>query len=99
QKIAYTFWSGEFIETKGVSIAQVLYLLGVEPVWDNFGRVYDVRLIPSKELGRPRVDIVIQTSGQFRDLAASRMFLISKAIKMASSAEDKDYQNYVHEGT
>ncbi|MCO5236980.1 MAG: cobaltochelatase subunit CobN [Chitinophagaceae bacterium] len=99
KKVAYTFWSSEFIETNGVSIAQVLYMLGAEPVWDNFGRVDDVRLIPSGELKRPRIDIVIQTSGQFRDLASSRMFLIAKAIDMAANAKDEGYGNSVKEGS
>ena len=31
-KVSYTFWSSEFVETEGVTIAQVLYMLGVEPV-------------------------------------------------------------------
>lgn len=98
EKIAYTFWSSEFLETKGVSIAQALYLLGVEPIWDNFDRVNDVRLIPSEELGRPRIDILIQTSGQFRDLAASRMFLISKALEIASAAKDDKFENKISKG-
>ncbi|MDO4879736.1 MAG: cobaltochelatase subunit CobN [Capnocytophaga sp.] len=99
KKIAYTFWSSEFIETEGVSIAQVLYLLGVEPVWDSFGRVSDVRIIPSEELGRPRIDVVVQTSGQFRDLAASRLFLITKAIEKVSELPEEAYTNQVSAGT
>lgn len=98
RKVSYTLWSSEFIETEGATIAQVLYMLGVEPVRDPFGRVTDLRLIPSKELGRPRIDVVVQTSGQLRDLAASRLFLISRAVKMAAEAEDKEYPNYVAEG-
>ena len=99
KKIAYTFWSSEFVETEGVSIAQALYMLGVEPVWDTFGRVGDIRLIPSEELGRPRIDVVIQTSGQFRDLAASRLFLITKAIEMVSALPQEPYANQVSAGT
>lgn len=98
RKVSYTLWSSEFIETEGATIAQVLYMLGVEPVRDPFGRVTDLRLIPSRELGRPRIDVVVQTSGQLRDLAASRLFLIDRAVKMAASATDKDYPNYVAEG-
>lgn len=98
RKVSYTLWSSEFIETEGATIAQVLYMLGVEPVRDPFGRVTDLRLIPSKELGRPRIDVVVQTSGQLRDLAASRLFLISRAVKMAAEAKDKEYPNYVAEG-
>ena len=67
-KVSYTLWSGEFIETEGATIAQVLYMLGVEPVRDSFGRVSDLRLIPSKELGRKRIDVVVQTSGRSETL-------------------------------
>ena len=57
RKVSYTLWSGEFIETEGATVAQVLYMLGVEPIRDAFGRVTDLRLIPSEELGRPRIDV------------------------------------------
>lgn len=98
RKVSYTLWSSEFIETEGATVAQVLYMLGVEPVRDPFGRVTDLRLIPSEELGRSRIDVVVQTSGQLRDLAASRLFLISRAVKMAAAATDDKYPNYVNEG-
>jgi cobaltochelatase CobN len=99
RKISYTFWSGEFIESEGATIAQVLYMLGVEPVRDAFGRVSDLRLIPSNELGRPRVDVVVQTSGQFRDLGASRLVLISRAVDMAAAAPKGEFDNFVADGT
>ena len=98
RKVSYTLWSGEFIETEGATLAQVLYMLGVEPVRDVFGRVSDLRLIPSGELGRPRIDVVVQTSGQLRDLAASRLFLISRAVEMAAAAKDDLYENFVARG-
>ena len=94
-KVSFTLWSGEFIETEGATIAQVLYMLGVEPIRDSFGRVSDLRLIPSKELGRKRIDVVVQTSGQLRDLAASRLFLINKAVEMAANAKDDAFENEV----
>lgn len=98
RKVSYTLWSSEFIETEGATIAQILYMLGVEPVRDAFGRVTDLRLIPSKQLGRPRIDVVVQTSGQLRDLAASRLFLINKAIEMAANAKGDRYDNLVKAG-
>ena len=98
RKVSYTLWSSEFIETEGATIAQILYMLGVEPVRDALGRVTDLRLIPSKQLGRPRIDVVVQTSGQLRDLAASRLFLINKAIEMAANAKGDKYDNLVKAG-
>ncbi len=96
-KVSFTLWSGSFIESEGATLAQILYLLGVEPVRDRFGRVLDIQLIPQEELNRPRVDVVVQTSGQFRDLAASRLELLQRAILMAAAAPDKG-ENFVAQG-
>lgn len=98
RKVSYTLWSGEFIETGGATIAQALYMLGVEPIRDTFGRVTDLRLIPSAELGRPRIDVVMQTSGQLRDIAASRLFLINRAVEMAANAKEDQFENQVAAG-
>lgn len=99
KKVAFTLWSSEFIRNKGLNIAQAMYLLGVEPVWNASGRVHDVKLIPLKELGRPRIDVIVQTSGQFRDIAASRLSLINKAVMLVASDEEEEYTNYVKEGS
>ncbi len=100
KKIAYSLWGGEFIRNQGMNIGQIFYMLGVEPVRNNYGRVHDVKLIPMQVLKRPRIDVLVQTSGQFRDIAASRINLINKAVHLAAEADDNDeYKNYVKEGT
>ncbi|MBI1976009.1 MAG: cobaltochelatase subunit CobN, partial [Candidatus Omnitrophica bacterium] len=88
KKVAFTLWSSEFVREQGTTIAEILYLLGVEPVRNARGAVYDVRLIPMEKLKRPRIDVVVQTSGQFRDLAASRIYLINRAVELAANAKD-----------
>lgn len=98
QKISFTLWSTNFISTEGATIAQILYLLGVEPVRDGFGNVRSLKLIPMEILKRPRIDIVVQTSGQLRDLASSRLALINSAVLMASEAQDNDSLNFVTKG-
>lgn len=99
KRVNITLWSGAFIESEGASIAQCLYLLGVEPIYDAMGRVNELALIESSKLGRPRIDVVVQTSGQLRDIAASRLFLVSKAVSMAAEAKDDSHKNYVKETT
>ncbi|MDR1202383.1 MAG: cobaltochelatase subunit CobN [Tannerellaceae bacterium] len=99
RKVSYTFWAGEFITTEGATIAQALWMLGVEPVRDGQNRAVDLRLIPSEELGRPRINIVIQISGQLRDIAGSRLKMLTEAIQLASSATNDIYPNYVADGT
>jgi len=100
KKVALSMWAGEFINTQGVDLAIIFHLLGVEPVRNARGEVFDVRLVPAAELKRPRLDVVIQTSGQLRDIAASRLTLIDRAVKLAASANDPpDFENHVREGT
>ena len=98
RKVSYTFWAGEFIATGGATIAQALWMLGVEPERDSQGRIGSLRLVPARELGRPRINVMVQISGQLRDIADSRLKLITEAIQMASAAEAED-SNFVREGT
>lgn len=98
QKVGFSLWSSSFIESEGATIAEILYLLGVRPTRDRMGRVLDVELIPEEELGRPRIDVVVQTSGQLRDLAASRLFLIQKAVALAADAPSTRFSNNVVQG-
>jgi len=96
RKVAFSLWGGEFVRTQGTTLAEIFFLLGVEPVWDSRGRVKAVRLIPAEKLGRPRIDVAVQTSGVFRGIAAGRMILIDRAVRMASAAaETENSPNYV----
>ncbi len=100
RKIAFSLWGGEFIRTRGADIGEILFLLGVEPIWDSRGRVNDLRLIPAAELKRPRIDVAVQTSGQFRGIAASRIRLIDRAVRMAAAADAAEaLPNFVRENT
>ncbi|MGB1558564.1 MAG: cobaltochelatase subunit CobN, partial [Oceanococcaceae bacterium] len=90
QKVAFTLWPGDFIHTEGAVIAELFWLLGVEPIRDAFQRVVSLRPIPAEALGRPRVDVVVQTAGQLRDLAASRLYLIEEAVRLAAAQPEED---------
>ncbi|MGD9626652.1 MAG: cobaltochelatase subunit CobN [Methanobacteriales archaeon] len=90
-KVAYVLWSCETMRHQGVMESEILYLLGVKPVWDTKGRVKDVELIT--DLGRPRIDVTIITSGLYRDLHMDLINLLDKAIKLAAAANDTN--NYV----
>ena len=63
-------FSTELIRNRGVTEAEVLYLLGVEPAWDSNGRIdlEGFSVIPESELGRPRIDILYTASGLYRDM-------------------------------
>ena len=90
------FWLSPFasFHDYGVMEAEILYLLGVRPVWDNRNVVSDVELISAKELGRPRLDIFVATEGVYNDMLPTRMELLDKAIRMV--AELKEEGNAVY---
>ncbi len=96
EKVSFSLWATDFISSEGATVAQILYLLGVEPLRDGFGYIRSLQLIPEEELKRPRIDVVVQTSGQLRDIAASRLQLIQQAVRMA--AEDNCRENFVRKG-
>lgn len=95
ESIAFTLWGTDNIKTYGESLAQVLALVGARPVPDSLGRVNKVELIPLEELGRPRVDVVCNCSGVFRDLFINQMNLLDRAIKAAAEADEPPEQNFV----
>jgi magnesium chelatase subunit H len=95
ETIAFVLWGTDNIKTYGESLAQVLMLVGVRPVPDSLGRVNKLELIPLEELGRPRVDVVVNCSGVFRDLFINQMNLLDRAIKMAAEADEPLEMNFV----
>ena len=70
-------------------------MVGVKPVADSLGRVNKLELIPLEELGRPRIDVVVNCSGVFRDLFVNQMLLLDRAVKMAAEQDEPEDQNYV----
>ncbi len=97
-KIAFVLWACEAMRHEGITESEALYLLGVKPVWKK-SKVKDVALIPSSELGRPRIDVLLASSGLYRDTFPDKIELLDKAVRLAAQAEDDVYPNYVKENT
>jgi magnesium chelatase subunit H len=95
ETIACVLWGTDNIKTYGESLAQIMWMVGVKPVPDALGRVNKLELIPLEELGRPRIDVVINCSGVFRDLFINQMNLLDQAVKMAAEADEPPAMNFV----
>ena len=74
----------------GVVEGQILYLLGMRPVWDHNRLAVDVEPIPRDELGRPRVDVFVAMGGQYKENFPSRVKLIDKAVRLAAEQPGED---------
>lgn len=96
KKLAVSLWSVETMRHQGLLEAQALWLLGTEPVWDEGGRVTGVKLVPRKELGRERVDVVLSATGLYRDHFPNTMKILAQAAQLAARATgDGDEANPV----
>jgi cobaltochelatase CobN len=98
RKMAMVLWAWAMTD-HGVVESEILSLIGAKPVYDAYGGVSDVQLIPLSELGRPRVDVVVVPSGLHRDLFPEKLQLIDRAIRLASNDTSTEYPNYVRENS
>lgn len=89
-KLAFSLWASETMRHLGVLEAQVLHALGLRPVWNDAGRVTALEIIPRAELGRPRIDAVLQVTSVYRDQFDGFMRLLAEAIERLAALDEPD---------
>jgi len=95
EEIGVVAWGTPTVRTRGETIAQVLALMGVEPVWTDAGRIDDVEPIPLEELDRPRIDVTTRVSGLFRDAFPQAAGVIHDAVDAVVELDEPHDMNYV----
>ncbi len=90
RKAAFVLWSGETVLNGGVMEAQILRLLGAHPVWNPKGQVVDVALDDRAALGRGRIDVLVTTSGTYRDHFGDKIALLAKAVRLVAERDEPD---------
>ncbi|MCX5493757.1 cobaltochelatase subunit CobN [Kaistia dalseonensis] len=94
RSVAISAWGTANMRTGGDDIAQVLALIGAEPVWEaGTGRVTGFRVLTLSELRRPRVDVTLRISGMFRDAFPEQIDLIDSAVRVIAAREEPDDAN------
>lgn len=93
EQIGVILWSVETIRDEGIQVATALALMGIRPVWDRRDKVRDIAPIAGAELGRPRIDVLLQMSGLFRDTFPGVALLLDRAVRLA--AELGDVENFL----
>ncbi len=94
ETIGFTLRAMDPYRSDGEMIAQILYLLGIEPVW-SAGRVVSLKPIGPKLLGRPRIDCTVNLSSMLRDGMPRAFELIDQAVRMAADLDESFEKNYV----
>ncbi|MFB6220884.1 MAG: cobaltochelatase subunit CobN, partial [Halolamina sp.] len=95
EEVGVVAWGTPTVRTRGETVAQVLGLMGVRPVWTDAGRIDDVEPIPLGELDRPRIDVTTRVSGLFRDAFPQAASVIHDAVDAVVALDEPHSKNYV----
>src|SRR5581483_4686387 len=96
ESVGIVVWGTSAMRTQGDDVAEILWLLGVRPVWMKENRrVTGVELIPIEELGRPRIDVTVRISGFFRDAFPNLVQLLDDAFRLVARLDESDERNLV----
>jgi cobaltochelatase CobN len=96
RSVGITVWGTSAMRTQGDDIAEILALLGVEPVWDEASRrVTGFAVIPLDRLGRPRIDVTVRISGFFRDAFPHVVALVDDAVRTVADLDESPEDNHV----
>ena len=98
--VGEVIWGTEILRTEGISIAQFLYLLGVQPTWDKTGTVTGIEVIPLENLtltidgtvyNRPRIDVFATMVCNNPDWIS----LLTDSVSLVNSLKESVKDNYV----
>ncbi|MEO1340435.1 MAG: magnesium chelatase subunit H, partial [Cyanobacteria bacterium J06635_13] len=95
ETVAVMLWGLDSIKTKGESLGILLELVGAEPVKEGTGRIVRYELRPVAEVGHPRIDVLANLSGIFRDTFVNIIELLDDLFSRAAQADESEADNYI----
>jgi len=96
ESIGIIVWGSGTMKTKGDDIAEIFYLMGIKPIWEETsGRVKGIEVIPHDELKHPRIDVTLRISGFFRDAFPNIVRLLDEAVEMIANLDEPLARNYL----
>ncbi|GAA6622662.1 magnesium chelatase subunit H [Scytonema sp. NUACC26] len=95
ETVAVMLWGLDAIKTKGESLGILLELVGAEPVKEGTGRIVRYELKSLAEVGHPRIDVLANLSGIFRDSFVNIIELLDDLFLRAAEAEEPEEQNFI----
>ncbi len=94
--VGIILWATDTMKTGGDDVSYILKLMGLRPVWAEYGgRVKDLEIIPLEELGRPRIDVTLRISGLFRDTFPIISNMIDRGVQRIAELDEDDDVNYL----
>ncbi|MEG5023043.1 cobaltochelatase subunit CobN [Microcoleus sp. AT8-B5] len=95
ETVAVMLWGLDAIKTRGESIGIMLELVGAEPLKEGTGRIVRYELKPLAEVGHPRIDVLGNLSGIFRDSFVNIIELLDDLFVRAADADEPESENFI----
>jgi magnesium chelatase subunit H len=95
ETVALMLWGLDAIKTRGESLAILLELVGAEPVKESTGRIVRYALRPLETLEHPRIDVLVNLSGIFRDSFVNIVELLDDLFRRAAEADEPPERNAI----
>lgn len=95
ETVAVMLWGLDAIKTRGESLGILLELVGAQPIKEGTGRIVRYELKPLAEVGHPRIDVLANLSGIFRDTFVNIIELLDDLFVRAAQAEESEEENYI----
>ncbi|NJO78983.1 MAG: magnesium chelatase subunit H [Cyanobacteria bacterium RM1_2_2] len=99
ETVAVMLWGLDAIKTKGESLGILLELVGAEPIKEGTGRIVRYELQPLSELDHPRIDVLANLSGIFRDSFVNILELLDDLFQRAARADEPEDLNFIRKHT
>jgi magnesium chelatase subunit H len=95
ETVAVMLWGLDAIKTKGESLGILLELVGAEPIKEGTGRIVRYGLKPLSEMDHPRIDVLANLSGIFRDSFVNILELLDDLFQRAADTDEPEAQNFI----
>ncbi len=95
ETIAVLLWGLDAIKTKGESLGILLELVGAEPIKEGTGRIVRYELTSLAELEHPRIDVLANLSGIFRDTFVNIIELLDDLFERTAEADEPIEKNFI----
>lgn len=92
--VAVVLWGLETSRTQGETIGQILHYLGVRPAARSGGMRAEYEIVPMDQLGRPRLNVVVNISGLFRDLFPNLLEELNRVFRQVAELNEPADRNY-----
>ena len=95
ESVGMVWFASDIMRADGEQIGQMLHLMGVRPRWKANGQVDGFEIIPTAELGRPRIDLNIRVSGITRDCFPDAVKYVDEAVQAVALLKERSESNFI----